>query len=383
MDDKINGSVYHKFINNYQKPILISKKDSKNYLKAPNSKKSAKEVINSKLIYVNKKNLIIPSNQNDISSDIKSITNNSERTLTPLQTQYKLEKNGNKQLLKDVNRINTICNGLSLNPKFQRKGNQSLNNETNKLNSKSIERDDNNNININNYNLTKNEKIKNIKNDDFISSTIQRLKKIQTINNLNTNGNSEINNSNNKLISSYASNNKNEPKRKKNYSLNYNTENKKPSNANKIKDKDKDKKDIIDSDYLLSSNKIDERKKNFIRENFNEKELSRLIQENYNFNFHRRFNNYVDFNKNNLSTNNQNITATSKINNSIDCNCIFTENYKRENPNLKKEFFKTTKTCDDEDKNDIIKKNNNIRNNKNKNAIINNNAQKKRNKRIT
>ena len=45
MDSKINGSVYQKIINNYQKPI-ISKKDSKNNNKEYINKKNAIDSFN-------------------------------------------------------------------------------------------------------------------------------------------------------------------------------------------------------------------------------------------------------------------------------------------------------------------------------------------------
>ena len=132
METKLNGSVYHKFINNYQKPIVITKRESKNSCKDAISKKNTTDSFHSKLIYVNKKNVnIISLNQNEASSETKSITNNSERTLTPIQNQTKSDKNGVKSLLNDVSKINSICNGLPLTQKIKRKNHQSLNNETN------------------------------------------------------------------------------------------------------------------------------------------------------------------------------------------------------------------------------------------------------------
>ena len=94
MDAKINGSVYHKFINNYQRPILIVKKDSKNLQKEILNKKNTIDSFHSKLIYVNKKTLNYPTNQNqnDLSSETKSYTNNSERNFASQQNQQKSEK---------------------------------------------------------------------------------------------------------------------------------------------------------------------------------------------------------------------------------------------------------------------------------------------------
>ena len=374
MEAKINGSVYHKFINNYQKPIVITKRESKNSCKDAISKKNTTDSFHSKLIYVNKKSAnIISLNQNEVSSETKSITNNSERTLTPIQNQTKSDKNGIKSLLNDVSKINSLCNGLPVTQKIKRKNHQSLNNESNKQNSKSIE---------NENNLFKREKIKN--KEEFLHNTIQRLKKLQNnINNINTNG--LLDNSSNKVITNYTSNN--EPKRKKNFSLNYENEVNMVSNLNTNlnKDKDKDKINEFEYDYIFNSNKINERKKNFIRENLNNRELSRLIQENYNFNYHRKFNDYTDFNKNNsmIAINNQNIIANNRINNSIDCNCNFTENYKRENQDLiKDEFYKTTKTCDEDDKDELPLKTNSSKNNRNKNMVLNSNIQKKKLKEL-
>ena len=238
MEDKINGSVYHKFITNYQRPIVISKKDSKTIQKEINNKKNTSDTFHSKLIYVNKKTLNIPNNQiqNDISSDTKSLTTNSERMLTPHQNTQKSEKNGTKSLLNDNIRLNSLCNGLPVNPKIKRKTHQSVNNELNKLNSKSLTDEEvNANININSHNnLFKNENIKN-KTNEYLNNTLKRLKKIQNnINNINTNGNFD---SCNKLLNSYTTN-KNEPKRKKNYSLNYNND---INSLNKNKSKEKKK----------------------------------------------------------------------------------------------------------------------------------------------
>ena len=368
MDDKINGSVYHKFINNYQKPVLISKKDSTKIHKEILNKKNTVNSFHSKLIYVNKKNINIPINTNqiDISSDIKSFTN-SERMLTPHQTHQKYDKNDAKLLLNDIARLNSICNGLPVNPK-KRKAHQSVNNDANKLNSKSMPEEDSSISTKNNSNIFKN------KNNEILSNTMQKLKKINTnITNLSTNGKIEPNN---KLINSYLNNNKNEPKRKKNFSLNYNNDANLVSNSNK--NKSKEKGDILEYDYLINSNKINERKRNIIRENINSRELSKLIQENFNFDFHRKFNNYTDFNKNNsVLTNNHNIMVNSRINNSIDGNCNFTENYKRETPELKDEYNLTNKTCEEEEKIELPKKSANIKHSKNKNIIFNNNAQKK------
>lgn len=140
----------------------------------------------------------------------------------------------------------------------------------------------------------------------------------------------------------------------------------------------KDENDEFEYEYKIKSNKIKERKKNFIRENTNNKDLSRLIQENCTFNFHRKFNNYTDFNKNNSMLINNSNNMNSRINNnSIDCN--FTDNYKRESTDLKDEFFHTTKTYDEKDNTDIpIKSEINLLTNKNtKNVILSNNIQKK------
>ena len=376
MDAKINGSIYQKIINNYQKPIILKKDLKINKKEYLNNKKTI-DSLQSKIIYVNKKtsNIINNQNQNDLSSDTKSITTNSERTFTPFQIPAKQEKNGIKSLLSDSNRINPICNGLPNNQKIKRKNNQSVNNEINKINSKTIE--DIETVPV------PNKKDKD-KNGEFLSNTIQRLKKLQTnINNINTNGNYE--NNNNILISNYNESVNDEPKRKKQYSLNYNKDANSVSKINKGKYKQKN--DEMEYDYIYNSNKINERKKTFIRENINSKELSKIIQENCNINFHRKINNYMDCNKNNNSVvyNNyklQNITGNNNINNSIECNCIFKENYNRDKEELKEEFFHINKTYDEEDNNDSLIKNINNKSNINKNAALNNNIQKKKLKEL-
>ena len=379
MESKINGSVYHKFINNYQRPILSTKREGKKSHKEPMNKKNTSDSFHSKLIYVNKKTGNIPLSQNDFSSETKSLANISERTLNSLQNANKSEKNGFKTLLNDNNRLNVLINGLPLNQKVKRKNNQSVNNDLNKLNTKSID-DEENTINNNSNSIFKRDKNKNNKNE-YLHNTVHRLKKIQTNNiNLNTNGNLEnANNFNTKLVTNYTSNNI-EPKRKKNFSLNYENEiNIVSSNLNNVNiNTNKDENDEFEYEYKIKSNKIKERKKNFIRENTNNKDLSRLIQENCTFNFHRKFNNYTDFNKNNSMLINNSNNMNSRINNnSIDCN--FTDNYKRESTDLKDEFFHTTKTYDEKDNTDIpIKSEINLLTNKNtKNVILSNNIQKK------
>ena len=375
MEGKINGSVYHKFITNYQKPIAITKRESKNSIKESSlTKKKESDSFHSKLIYVNKKSVnIVNLNQNDVSSDMKTITNNTERTYTPLQN-TKIDKNG-------VKPINSFCNGLPGNHKVKRKSHQSVNNDSNKPNNRSIEKDNNNNM------ILKRDKIKN--KEEYLQNSIQKFKKIQ--NNINTNGNLENNNNNNnnRMITNYTSNN--EPKRKKNFSLNYENEVNLVSNLNTHLNKEKEKKKNDDNDneieyeYLYNSNKINERKKNFVRQNINNnRELSCLIQENYNFNYHRKFNNYTDFNKNNSmlgSGSIQNTTANNRTNNSIDCNC--TENYRRDNQDLVKEdFYKTTKTYDEENKDEIHLKTSSNKSTKNKNMVLNSNIQKKKLKEL-
>ena len=260
METKINGSVYHKFINNYQKPIISNKRDSNKSQKDPINKKNTTDSFhsNSKLIYVNKKTGNIPLNQNDVSSETKSITNTSERTLTSLQNANKSEKNGFKSLLSDNNRLNLLSNGLPLNQKLKRKNHQSVNNDLNKLTNKNYIDDDINNSII--------RKEKNNKNE-YLHNTVQRLKKIRT-NNINTNTNGNFDNIsiiNTKLISNYTSNNI-EPKRKKNYSLNYDNEiNMASSNLNNLNLKiNKEQSEDCEYDYVFSSNKIKERKRNFI-----------------------------------------------------------------------------------------------------------------------
>ena len=331
---------------------------------------------------MNKKTLNYPpnQNQNDMSSETKSYTNNSERNFTSQINQQKSDKNGVKSLLNDSNSINLLSNGIPLTQKLKKKSTHSAHNEINKLNSKSIEDYENNSIITNQF--YKKEMIKN-KNNEILDNTLLKLKKLQnSISNIHSNGNFD---SNNRIISAYSSNNNfNEPKRKKNYSLNYNKDTHSNSNTNiniitnLNANKSRDQKNELEYDYLYNSNKINEKKKkNFIRENNNNKELSRLIQENFNFNFHRRFNNYTDFNKSNkIITNEQNLTANPHSSNSIDYNCNFTEHYKRDNEDVKDEFFQTTKTCDEDDKNDLIKSNKNI--NARKNDIFNNNVQKKK-----
>ena len=322
--EKINGSVYHKFINNYQKPIVITKRDSKNSCIDSTNKKNDTDLFQSKLIYVNKKTAnVLNLNQNEIHSEMKTINNNSERTYTPLQNQGKGGKNG-------VKPVNSYCNGLPGNPKAKRKSHQNVNNEINKLNSKSIENDKNT--------ILKRDKIKN--KEEYLHNTMQKLKKLQNnINNINMNGVLENNNS-----------------------------------------------AESEFDYLYNSNKINERKKNFIRGNLNlnNRELSRLIQENYNFNYHRKFNNYTDYNKSYsmlATVNNYNISSNNRTNNSIDCNCI--ENTKKENQNIaNEEFYKTTKTCDEDDKEDIHSKASSNKSAKNKNMVLNSNIQKKKLKEL-
>ena len=370
MEEKINGSIYHKFINNYQRPILITKKDSKNFKKESTNNKNIIDSIRSKIIYVNKKASQNNQNQTDLYSEAKTPTTSSERILT-FHNPQKQEKNGIKSLLNDTIKLNSVCNGLPINQKFKRKAYQSVNNELNKLDNKSSY--DDNNIKLHN-NFLKNEIIKN-KNNEYLSNTIQRLKKIQTnINNFNTNGNYDSN----KLISSYAGN-RNEPKRKKNYSLNYNNDLNTISTVKR--DKSKDKNDTIQYDYHVNSNKINDRKKKFLKENDipnNNIELSKLIQENFNFNFHRKFNN-KDFTKNNsMITPNQNlITQNSRINNSIDFDCNYTEDYRRENDNLKDEIYQAYKTVDDDEKVQNSKKNSINQNNRSRYLILNNSSQKK------
>ena len=247
MDAKINGSVYHKFINNYQRPILIAKKDSKNIQKEIINKKNTLNSFHSKLIYVNKKTLNYPTNQNqnDVSSETKSFTNNSDRTFTSHQNPQKSEKNGVKSLLNEVNNINILSNGLPSNQKNKKKSNQSAHNELNKINCKSIEDYDNNNNSINNY-LFKKEIIKNNKNNEISDNALLKLKKLQnSIINIHTNGN--FDNSNRKISNHPSNDNINESKRKKNYSLNYNKDgNSNPNiniitnvNSNKSKEKKK------------------------------------------------------------------------------------------------------------------------------------------------
>jgi len=326
----------------------------------------------------------IAVSQNDFSSDTKSLANISERTLNSLQNANKSEKNGFKTLLNDNNRLNLLINGLPLNQKVKRKNNQSVNNDLNKLNTKSIEDDEINiNTNTNSNSIFKKDKNKNNKNE-YLHNTVHRLKKIQT-NNINLN-NGNLENSNNfnaKLVTNYTSNNI-EPKRKKNFSLNYDNDiNIVSNNLHNVNiNTNKEENDEFEYEYKIKSNKIKERKKNFIRENNNNKDLSRLIQENCTFNFHRKFNNYTDFNKNNsMLVNNLNNTNNiiNKNNNSIDCNCNFTDNYKRESTDLKDEFFHTTKTYDEKDNTDVpIKSEINLFTNKNnKNVILSNNIQKK------
>ena len=89
MESKINGCVYHRFINNYQKPLLATKIESINTPKRTINKRNTVDTFKSKIIYVNKKAGNIPLNQIDISSETKSITNTSERTLSSLRNANK------------------------------------------------------------------------------------------------------------------------------------------------------------------------------------------------------------------------------------------------------------------------------------------------------
>ena len=137
METKVNGSVYHKFINNYQRPILIIKKDPKKTKKEVMNKKNTLDSFH-KLIYVNKKTLNYPASpiQIEASSETKSYTNNSERMPTTHQNPQKSDKNEIKSFLNEVNNTKELINGLPMSQKIKKKGNQSAHNESNKFNYK-------------------------------------------------------------------------------------------------------------------------------------------------------------------------------------------------------------------------------------------------------
>ena len=374
MESKINGCVYHRFINNYQKPLLATKIESINTPKRTINKRNTVDTFKSKIIYVNKKAGNIPLNQIDISSETKSITNTSERTLSSLRNANKSDKSSIKYLLNENTRLHILSNGLNLSQKTKKKNSQ--NNESNIFNSKLLFDEDVSN------NFIKIKKIKNNKKNkiQLKNNTIHRLKKYNS-NNINTDGNldfiNNISNINKMLNSNYINNNP-DSKRKKNNSSNCDNEgNIKSSNLSNISIKgNKNKNDGYES--VFNSNKTIEKKKNFIKENNDNKELSRLIQENYIFDFHRKFNNYTNFNNKNFLTINNSDNYTH---NSIQRICNSTESYKRENSELRNELFNTSKTFDDKDRIDFTIKAEISPYNENKNQknlILNNNIQKKR-----